>query len=340
MLLRTTTTTTTTTPTTPTMRRPSWSICWASFTLACLALTSGWLAGDADAANRSSDDWKRLAERALGQDPGTSVTIRPGIVEPALRSALPPIPKSWKTLGTIDRTFGVAVPTGSASAPKMSQVYFDVPNTAYATLDQWHERFLAAGWTEQAPSPTNGSVPATAPSFRSYCRADRGIAVRRTSFGSTTTVIVFDPSGPCRRATEPPQLTEIINAMRPPKLSFPASVVVLNQKPGTGSPIADSADLTLRTSTSVGELNTLAAAQMAANGWTNDDTATAPSIVISRWRKDAGGATIAAFLYVSTAPGPDRRTVSITTWNKAFASDLTFTGDVFAPSGPVTTKVP
>ena len=128
--------------------------------------------------------------------------------------------------------------------------------------------------------------------------------------------------------------------MRPPTLRFPANVFVVKQKPSTGSPISDTVEFTVQTQTSVGDLHALAVEQMRSNGWTMDDRATASSIIISRWRKDAGGAPVAAILYVSTAPGLDRRTIAITTSNNLVTAELNFTGEILTPSGPVTTKRP
>lgn len=311
----------------------------ASFAVACLGLmSSGLLARDADATNRSSDPWKRLAERAIAQSAPQRVTLRPGIIDPALRSAIPPIPKGWVAIGTVDRTLEPFGNVGLTSAPVISQVYFDVPSAAFATLSQWHERFLANGWTLEPPNTTNGQTANATPQFRTYCRASKAISVIWTATAASTGVTVTALNRPCGQPAMPPQVTEFFDAMRPPRLIFPPTVTVTNQKSGTGSPTSDTADYTLQTPVSVGELHALTAKQMTAIGWVKDETASTPSLIISRWRKDIAGATIAAFVYVSTAPGPDRRTVSVTTRTEAVVSELSFGGEIFAPPAPPTTK--
>ena len=305
------------------------------------AVMGGLLVANANAGSTSIDAWRRLAERGLAQGMPTSVKLRPGIVDPALSSIVPSIPKGWKTLGTIDRSFDRTSAPGNASPPKISETYFDVPNASSASLHQWHQRFLSDGWTQPTPSPSIGQVPFNAPQSRTYCRSNRAVSVRTTPVAAATTVIVVHLTRPCGTASGPPQLTVLQNAMRIPELTFPSSIVIVNQKPGTGSLFSDTADFTVETPRAVGELHALAAEQMTAGGWVPEETASGPTLVFSRWRRTVDGATITAFVYVSTTPGPNRRTISITTWNKAFAVGLNFTGTVVTPpSGPVTTRLP
>ncbi len=306
-----------------------------------VVVMGGSLVANANAGSTSIDAWKRLAERALAQGAPVKLRLRPGFVDPALRSALPPIPKGWATLGTIDRVFEPPFAGGNATPSTISETYFDVPNASSATLDQWHQRFLSDGWTQPTPSPSIGQVPFNAPQSRTYCRGNRAVSVRSTPVPAATTVIVVDLTRPCGTASGLPQLTELQNAMRVPKLTLSPGIVIVNQKAGTGSLTSDTADFTVETPRAVAELHALAADQMTASGWALEETATSPTLVVSRWRRTVDGATITAFVYVSTTPGPNRRTISITTWNKAFAVDLNFTGTVaIPPSGPVTTKLP
>lgn len=306
-----------------------------------VVVVGGSLVTNADAGSTSIDAWKRLAERALAQGAPVKLRLRPSFVDPALRSVLPPFPKGWATLGTIDRVFEPPFPGGNATPLTISETYFDVPNASSATLDQWHQQFLSDGWTQPTPSPSIAQVPINPSQPRTYCRGDRAVSVRSTRVPASTTVIVVDLTRPCGTASGPPQLTELQNAMRVPTLTFPPGIVIVNHKAGTGSLISDTVDFTVETPRAAGELHALAADQMTASGWAHEETATSPTLVFSRWRRTVDGATITAFLYVSTTPGPNRRTISITTWNKAFAVDLNFTGTVVTPpSGPVTTKLP
>ena len=123
-----------------------------------VVVMGGSLVANANAGSTSIDAWKRLAERALAQGAPVKLRLRPSFVDPALRSVLPPFPKGWSTLGTIDRVFEPLFAGGNPTPPKISETYFEVPNASSATLDQWHERFLSDGWTQQTPSPSIGQV--------------------------------------------------------------------------------------------------------------------------------------------------------------------------------------
>lgn len=321
-------------------RVPRPAIRWTASVALVVAVTAGVFATTARADTPTSDGWKRLAERAISQGAPGGVRLVPGPVGPTMQ--LPPIPKEWLQLGIVERTFDPFRAGPNSVSPSFSQAFFDVPIAAAPTLARWHRSFLSLGWTEAPQVGRQAGLGTPAPTLRTYCRKNVQRTVIETLFDATVSVIVSG-GGQCASATPefPKEINSLRQAMSAPELAVPPTAIIVHQTIGKSSLLSDSAETTVETPKSVDELHAFAAKQMTALGWTTTETATAPSLVMSRWRKDVDRQEITAFLLVSTTPGPNRRTISITTWNKRFMTGLRFGGEAPAlPLGPVTTKVP
>ncbi len=268
--------------------------------------------------------WRKLAERALGQGTGGSVKLRPGVIDASL--GLPTPPRAWTVVGTISRINTTGLPGGSTT---ISDVYFDSPTISAEVLEAWTASFRASGWVSQSSPGEQGGFVGNAPRFLAFCRNGTVAMIRsevqRTPPAIIATVIaaVGSPAS-CSPKLVPP--VAMPNASILPRLTVAESVIVVSQNGSSSSPFSSTSEMMVETPKSVAELNSFIGAQMKSDGWTSKESASAPTLISTRWSKRIDGNDATAYLLVSTSPGANRRLLSITAWRYSATSGLTFTG--------------
>lgn len=264
--------------------------------------------------------WRNLAERALGQGPPGTVKLMPSIVDPAL--SLPPIPRDWAVVGTVLRTY----PGGPRGTVTSAQVFVDVPVNSAKAVDSWQELFRSSGWKPLPDFGNPGGFVGNRPRAASFCRSDTTATVSDDSGRTppTVTVSVSSPV-PCA-AINAPQVTAIPSMGVLPRLTVPESAIIVMQNSSSTSPLSFTSEITVETPKTVGELRNFIGAQMKADGWKSVESASARTLVSTRWSKRIDGNDAAAYLLISTSPGDNRRLLSITASRHSVTAGIQFTG--------------
>ncbi len=292
------------------MARMRFTIGAMTFSVAALLVAPPASANDAAA-------WRKLAERAIGS-PGAA-KLMPSIVDPSL--PLPPIPRGWTVVGTVSRTYNTG-PQGDATN---AQVFLDVPSNSAKAIDSWQEAFRASGW-KPLPDGNPGGFVGNRPRATSFCRSDIMATVmdERERTPPTVTVSVSKPV-PCAAIGQPP-VTTMPGLGVLPRLTVPENVIVVNQNTSSFSPFSIGSEMTVETPKTVGELGDFIGAQMKTDGWILSESASARTLISTRWSKRIDGNDATAHLLVSASPGSNRRLLSITASRNAATAGLPFPG--------------
>ncbi len=232
------------------------------------------------------------------------------------------------------RVIGSAVRAGSIyGSGKSVDVIYDAPGSVTSLVNFYQQSLTGAGWTTPTGytgSGQGGFQPTTTTAYRYYCHTATGSSLSLTIYGRRNApndvrlnVMVSNSSqqpGPCGSKEISAAYPGANNVL--PEITLPENINVFLNNGGAYYPATASggavtptvvdttqtSDATAETSLSAAELLKLVEPQLYKAGWTRKDGKSDGSLVWASYnlpnQKDGSG-----FLYITDAPGQNRRTL-------------------------------